>query len=235
MTQMLTMLKKVRQRDHALKTSTDWRTPELTATHIGSREDGYPGLTIGIIGLGRIGGRFAQMLAPWRVRIIAYDPYQPIDRFIHANVQRVDLETLLMESDVVSLHVVLNTETYHMMSDREFGLMKPSAVFLNTSRGPAVDEPALIRALENEVIAGAGLDVFEVEPLPMDSPLRKMDDRVLLSAHVAAHNYGAGIGPGIEWATEDVLKALKGQIPEHVFNKEVIPRWRERFEGRSAI
>ena len=88
---------------------------------------------IGIIGLGRIGGRFAQMLAPWRVRIIAYDPYQPIDRFIHANVQRVDLETLLMESDVVSLHVVLNTETYHMMSDREFGLMKPSAVFLNTS------------------------------------------------------------------------------------------------------
>ena len=235
MTQMLTILKKVRQRDYALKNTADWRTPELTASHIGSREDGYAGLTIGIIGLGRIGGRFAQMLAPWRVRVLAYDPYQPIDRFIHANVQRVDMDTLLKESDVVSLHVVLNKETYHMMSDREFGLMKPTAVFLNTSRGPAVDEAALIRALQDKTIAAAGLDVFEIEPLPMDSPLREMDDRVLLSAHVAAHNYGAGIGPGIEWATEDVLKALKGQLPEHIFNKEVIPRWRERFEGRSAV
>ena len=122
-----------------------------------------------------------------------------------------------------------------MISEREFGLMKPSAIFLNTSRGPAVDEQALIRALDNETIAGAGLDVFEIEPLPLDSPLRRMDDRVLLSAHVAAHNYGAGIGPGIEWGTEDVLRALRGQVPEHVFNKEVIPRWRERFEGHPAI
>ena len=235
MTQMLTLLKKTRQRDAALKEGEAWRTPALTATHIGRREDGYPGLTVGIIGLGRIGGRLAQMLAPWRVRMIACDPYQPIDRFIHANVERVDLDTLLRESDVVTLHVTLTPETRHMISEREFGLMKPSAIFLNTSRGPAVDEQALIRALDNETIAGAGLDVFEIEPLPLDSPLRRMDDRVLLSAHVAAHNYGAGIGPGIEWGTEDVLRALRGQVPEHVFNKEVIPRWRERFEGHPAI
>ena len=77
--------------------------------------------------------------------------------------------------------------------------------------------------------------MFEVEPLPTDSPLRKMDDRVLLSPHVAAHNHGAGIGPGIEWATEDVLRALRGQVPEHVFNRDVIPRWLERFGGRAAI
>ncbi len=235
MMQMLTLLKKSRQRDAALKQGEAWRTPELTATHIGRREDGYPGLTVGIIGLGRIGGRVAQMLAPWRVRMIAYDPYQPIDRFIHANVERVDLDTLLRESDVVTLHVILTAETYHMIGEREFGLMKPTAIFLNTSRGPAVDEQALVKALQDETIAGAGLDVFEVEPLPLESPLRQMDDRVLLSPHVAAHNHGAGIGPGIQWATEDVLRALRGQVPEHVFNRDVIPRWRERFEGRPTI
>lgn len=235
MQQMLTLLKKSRQRDEALKHGEGWRSPALTGTHIGRREDGYPGLTIGIVGLGRIGGRLAQMLAPWRVRMIGYDPYQPIDRFIHANVERVDLDTLLRESDVVTLHVILTAETRHMIGERELGLMKPSAILLNTSRGPVIDERALIEALQNETIAGAGLDVFEVEPLPMDSPLRQMDERVLLSAHVAAHNYGAGIGPGIEWGTEDVVRALRGQVPEHVFNKEVIPRWRERFEGHPAI
>lgn len=235
MQQMLTLLKKARQRDIALKHGTAWRTEELTATHIGRREDGYPGLTIGIVGLGRIGGRLAQMLAPWRVRMIGYDPYQPIDRFIHANVERVDLDTLLRESDVVTLHVTLTAETRRMIGSREFALMKPTAIILNTARGPVIDEAALIDALRNEAIAGAGLDVFEVEPLPMDSPLRKMDERILLSAHVAAHNYGAGIGPGIKWGTEDVLRALRGQVPEHVFNKDVLPRWRERFEGRSLI
>ena len=175
------------------------------------------------------------MLAPWRIRMIAYDPYQPIDRFIHANVERGDLDTLLRESDVVTLHVILTRETHHMIGERELGLMKPSAILLNTSRGPVIDEKALVTALRNETIAGAGLDVFEVEPLPMDSPLREMDERVLLSPHVAAHNHGAGIGPGIEWGTEDVLRALRGEVPEHVFNKDVIPRWRERFEGRALI
>ena len=235
MQQMLTLLKKPRQRDEAMKHGTAWRTPALTATHIGRREDGYPGLTVGIVGLGRIGGRLAQMLAPWRVRMLAYDPYQPIDRFIHANVERVDLDTLLQESDVVTLHVILTPETHHMIGERELGLMKPTAILLNTSRGPVIDEKALVAALQNETIAGAGLDVFEVEPLPMDSPLRQMDERVLLSPHVAAHNHGAGIGPGIEWGTEDVLRALRGEVPEHVFNKDVIPRWRERFEGRAVI
>ena len=236
MMQMLTLLKKPRQRDAALKAGGGaWRTPDLSGTHVGRREDGYPGLTVGIIGLGRIGGRVAQMLAPWRVRMIAYDPYQPVDRFIHANVERVDLDTLLRESDVVTLHVILTPETHHLMGAREFGLMKPSAIFLNTSRGQCVDEAALAEALRNETIAGAALDVFEVEPLPDDSPLRTMDDRVLLSPHVAAHNHGAGIGPGIEWATEDVLRALRGEVPEHVFNRDVIPRWRERFGGRPAI
>lgn len=235
MQQMLTLLKKSRQRDAALKQGTAWRTPALTATHIGRREDGYSGLTVGIVGLGRIGGRLAQMLAPWRIRLIAYDPYQPIDRFIHANVERVDLDTLLRESDVVTLHVILTRETHHMIGERELEMMKPTAILLNTSRGPVVDEKALVAALQNETIAGAGLDVFEVEPLPMDSPLRQMDERVLLSPHVAAHNHGAGIGPGIEWGTDDVLRALRGEVPEHVFNKEVIPRWRERFEGRAVI
>ena len=233
--QMLTVLKKARERDEALKHGDAWRTVELTGTHLGSREDGYPGITLGLIGFGRIGTRVAKLMAPWEFRIVAYDPYVDDAKFKAAGVDRVDLQTLLRESDVVSVHVILTRETRHMISTRELEQMKPSAVLINTARGPVVDEAALVKALQDEVIAGAALDVFEKEPLPMDSPLRKMDDRVLISPHVASHNFGGGIGPGLVWGTDDVLRALRGEVPEHVFNPEVLPRWRERFEGRSAI
>lgn len=232
---MLSMLKKTRERDHEMKHGTAWRTEELTGQYVGSREDGYPGIVLGIIGLGRIGKRVAKLLAPWEFRMVAYDPYLEDAAFEGAGVERVDLDTLLGESDVVTLHVILTAETRHMISSPQFDLMKRTAFIINTSRGPVIDEAELIRALERGTIAGAGLDVFEKEPLPADSPLRDMDDRVLISPHVAAHNHGGGIGPGIIWGTEDVLRALRGEVPEHVFNPEVLPRWRERFEGRSVI
>ena len=98
-----------------------------------------------------------------------------------------------------------------------------------------MDEPALVEALNGNVIAGAALDVFEVEPLPMESPLRSMGSNVLLSPHMSSHNVGGGIGPGIKWGTADVLHALRGEEPEHVYNVEALPAWRERFLGRSLI
>jgi phosphoglycerate dehydrogenase-like enzyme len=147
-------------------------------------------------------------------------------------VTRVDLPTLLRESDVVSLHVVLTKETRHMIASAQLALMKPTAILINTSRGPCVQEGALVEALLRGQIAGAALDVFEHEPLSLDSPLRNLGDKVLLSPHMVSSNLGSGLGPGIRWATESVLAALRGEVPDNVYNKEVIPRWESCFGGK---
>jgi phosphoglycerate dehydrogenase-like enzyme len=122
-----------------------------------------------------------------------------------------------------------------MMGEREFGLMKPSAIFLNTARGGAVDEHALFRALDSDKIAGAAIDVFEDEPVAKQSPILSLGHKILVSPHMVSGNRGSGLGPGITWATESVLAALHGEVPDNVFNKEVIPRWRQRFGGKSIL
>src|SRR5437867_276284 len=114
-TAMLTMLKKVRERDRHLKQRGEWRDPGLQGTYFGSRADGYAGITLGLIGLGRIGSRIATLMRPWKMRILATDPYVPDAKFAEHGVTRVDLDTLLAESDVVSLHVVLTRETRHLI------------------------------------------------------------------------------------------------------------------------
>jgi phosphoglycerate dehydrogenase-like enzyme len=202
---------------------------------VGSRaSDGFPGQTIGLVGLGRIGTRVAQLLAPWRARIIAYDPYVPPAHFLTHGVTAVDYKTLLRESDVVSFHVVLTRETRYMFGEAELKLMNPNAIVLNTARGKVIDERALARAIAEGRIRGAAIDVFEEEPLPMDSPLRKLGERVLLSPHSASYTEGGELRQGVAWATRSVVTALSGGIPDNVYNREVIPRWKERFGGASA-
>ena len=234
---MLVLLKKIRERDRHLKTDGAWRDPSLVGRYVGARADGYPGLTIGIVGLGRVGTRLADLLRPWRARVIACDPYIPESHFGEHGVQRVDLDTVLAESDVVTLHVYLNRETRHMISAPQFERMKPGAYLVNACRGAVVDEAALVDALQNQRIAGAALDVFEREPLPLDSPLRGFGDNVLLSPHMITNNVGSGVGPAIELATDAVLTALNGEVPDEgiIFNREAIPRWKERFGGRSLL
>ncbi|MFN8540234.1 MAG: C-terminal binding protein [Thermomicrobiales bacterium] len=140
--------------------------------------------TLGIVGLGPIGRAVVKKARVFGYRIIAADPY--IDPAVaqEYDVELMQLDDLLRQADVVSLHTYLNAETRKLMNAEKFALMKPSAVIVNTSRGPVIDEAALIDALKNGTIAGAGLDVFEVEPLPADSPLLTMDN-VILSAHIA--------------------------------------------------
>jgi len=235
---ILALLKRVRERDAHIKAG-GWRDESLQGTYLGRRlSDGYPGITLGIIGLGRIGGRVSQLFRPWNMRVIAFDPYIPDYRFLEFGVEPVDLETLLRESDVVSMHVVLNKETRHMMGAEQFGQMKPTAIFVNTSRGGAVDEAALAQALENGTIRAAGIDVFEDEPIARDSPLRRLGDKVMLSPHMISANRGGGLGGlghGSVWAAESVLHALAGEVPDHVFNTDAIPLWLERFGGRNAL
>src|SRR5205085_12234365 len=118
-----------------------------------------------------------------------------------------------------------------------FERMKPSAYLLNASRGPVVDEAALIEALQQKKIAGAALDVFEREPLALDSPLRGFGDTVLLSPHMITNNVGSGVGPAIGLATEAVMSALRGEVPDEaiIFNRDAIPRWTERFAGKPLL
>ena len=97
-----------------------------------------------------------------------------------------------------------------------------------------MDERALIEALQKDRIAGAAIDAFEEEPLSLDSPLRQLGDKVLLSPHMISANVGSGLGPGIRWATESVLHALRGEIPDNVYNQDVIPQWQRRFAGKSV-
>jgi phosphoglycerate dehydrogenase-like enzyme len=230
---MLSLLKKVAERDADVRAG-KWRTPENYAYYVGSRaSDGFPGQTIGLVGLGRIGTRVAQLLAPWRARMIAYDPYVQPAHFLTHNVRAVDYDTLLRESDVVSFHVVLTKETRYMFGERDLGLMKPNAIVINTARGKVIDEKALAKAIETGRVRGAAIDAFEEEPLPLDSPLRKLGDRVLLSPHSASYTEGGELRQGVAWATRSVLTALNGGIPDNVYNRDVIPRWKERFGGAS--
>ncbi len=236
-TNMLALLKKVRERDRYLKENpTAWRNLDYQGTYFGSRaSDGYAGITLGIVGLGRIGGRIARLMRPWGMRMIGCDPYVPDSKFAELGVERVDLQTLLRASDVVTLHVVLTKETRRMIGAAQLALMKPSAILVNTSRGLCVDEKALIDALEKSRIAGAALDVFETEPLAADSPLRKMGDKVLISPHMVSSNVGSGLKPGVAWATKSVVSALRGEVPDNVYNTEVIPQWQSRFGGKSVL
>ena len=231
---ILNILKKIRERDRHVKEG-GWRHESLEGTYLGARQDGYPGVTVGIVGLGRIGTRLAGLLAPWRVRIIAADPYVDLAKFIHTGVEQVDLDTLLRESDIISLHCNLTEETRNLIGEAQFAMMKKTAVFLNTSRGPVVDEEALALALERETIAAAAIDVFTVEPVPAQSPLLGMGDKILLSPHAVGYNRNSGLEPSIPWATDAVLDAFRGQIPEHVYNKDAIDKWLDRFGGVSLI
>jgi phosphoglycerate dehydrogenase-like enzyme len=210
-TMMLALLKKLSERDADVRAG-KWRTADNFAYYVGSRtSDGFPGQTIGLIGFGRIGTRVAQLLTPWRARLIAYDPYVQPATFLAHGVRQVDYQTLLREADVVSFHVVLTKETRYMFGEKE-----------------------LANAIAEGRLRGAAIDAFEEEPLPTDSPLRKLGDKVLLSPHSASYTEGGELRQGVDWATRSVLTALKGGIPDNVYNKDVLPRWRERFGGASV-
>ncbi|MPZ48401.1 MAG: hypothetical protein GEU75_03655 [Dehalococcoidia bacterium] len=240
---MLSLLKGQMIQDTTIKEG-GWWTEGRQGAYVGSRNsDGYKGITLGIVGLGRIGGRVAHLMRPWNINILASDPYIPEYRFLEFGVQPVDLETLLRESDVVTIHVVLNKETKHMISARQIEMMKPTSYLINTARGGAVNELDLINALEKGTIAGAALNAYEEEPLPPESPLRFMGNKVIMRPHGGSPlrttgpeaPAGRGAGQNSQWVNNDILKALKGETPEHVFNAEALPLWLERFKGKDLF
>lgn len=231
---MLAFLKRIGPRDRHVKAG-GWRDKRLEGVYVGRRADGYAGLTIGIVGLGRIGFRVAELLKPWRVRVIAGDPYVDDGRFAAAGAERAPLAALLEQSDVVTLHCSLTAETRGMIDAAALAAMKPGALLINTARGSIVDIDALCDALERDHLAGAALDVLPEEPPPSGARIIAQGDKVILSPHMIAANQGGTLRSAIPWATDAVLAALRSEIPEYVYNPEAIERWRRRFGGNALL
>jgi D-3-phosphoglycerate dehydrogenase len=151
------------------------------------------GMTLALLGLGKLGTRMAEIGRAFRMNVIAWSQNLTPDACRQVGVEHVGRDDLFRKADFLSIHVQLSERTRGLIGGRELGLMKPGAFLINTSRGPIVEEAALIAALRDKRIAGAGLDVFDVEPLPVEHPLRKLDNVVLTPhlGYVAEQNYRA--------------------------------------------
>jgi phosphoglycerate dehydrogenase-like enzyme len=149
------------------------------------------GLTLGVLGLGKLGQRTANIAKAFGMKVIAWSQNLTAEKCAEAGVGYVSKDDLFRQSDFISIHVVLSQRSRGLVGAKEIGLMKPTAYLINTSRGPIIDEAAMLAALRDKKIAGAGLDVFDVEPLPLDHPLRKMDNVVITPhlGYVSTQNY----------------------------------------------
>jgi D-3-phosphoglycerate dehydrogenase len=183
--------------------------------------------TLGIVGLGRIGTASALKARGLGMRVMAYDPYVLGPVMESRGVKPVDLDTLLRESDFISLHTPLTPETSNMIGYEEFKKMKPTCYFINTARGGCVDQAALIRALQEGLIAGAGIDVTVDEPIAADNPLITMPN-VILTGHSAWYSNSADFEIFYKPMTQ-VVAALKGEWPVYAVNPEVEKQWLEKW------
>jgi len=180
------------------------------------------GQVLGLVGCGNIGQAVAKKAQCFSLRILGYDPYIGESVAREHGITLVSLPELLKESDFVSVHTPLTKETRHIIGENEFRLMKPSAYFINTARGAVVDEQALIKALREKWIAGAGLDVFEKEPIDPNNPLLKMDN-VVVTPHCASYS-DASFSLLRRRVGEAAASVLSGRWPRSVVNKTVKPK-----------
>jgi len=177
------------------------------------------GRTLGIIGLGHSGSELARLVAPFSMRVLAYSPHVEPAVARSLGVQLTSLDELMRDSDFVSLHCRLTADTRRMIGQAELALMKPTAFFINVARGELVDQRALVASLREGRIAGAGLDVFEVEPLPWDDPLISLDN-VILTPHWLASTRDVWQATA-KAMSDGMLRAARGERPENVVNPEV--------------
>lgn len=178
------------------------------------------GKVLGVFGLGKIGRSVAARAKGFGMKVIAYDPYLNKELVKSLNVELVDLDMLLRESDFVSIHTPLLPETRGMIGEREFKMMKKTAYLINVSRGPLVDEKALYTALKEGWIAGAGIDVYEKEPPDPINPLFKLEN-IVLTPHIAWYTEGALRRLEMS-AVNEAIRILQGRVPKNLVNKQVL-------------
>jgi D-3-phosphoglycerate dehydrogenase len=194
------------------------------------------GKTLGLVGLGNIGQAVARKMGGWGMTLLATDPFADKSRAAELGVRLVDLPTLLRESDYVSLHVPLLPETRHLIGRSELAAMKPGAILVNTARGPVLDNQALLDALNSGALAHAALDVFETEPPPADSPLRR-HPHLLVSDHVAWYSEESQVELK-RTAAQEMVRVCTGGLPLAIANPEVLQRlgrlseWEPNYNAR---
>ena len=201
----------------------------IVRTGIWDREAAYPswhlrGQTLGLIGFGHIARLVTRKLSGFEMTVLAHDPYVSADVMTSHGVQSASMEEVLSSSDFVSLHCPLLDETHHLIGERELRMMKPQAILINTSRGPVVDEAALIRALSERWIAAAGVDVLEQEPPSADNPLFSLDNAVI-TPHIAGYT-DQSLDNSWRLSVETALALAQGRWPRSYVNHNVKPRWR---------
>jgi D-3-phosphoglycerate dehydrogenase len=224
---MLTLSKRILESDRRLRRERDVNRNELIGNEVQGR-------TIGIVGLGNVGRRVAELCKGLLgMTVLAYDPYLSAEEIRARGGEKVELDELLRRSDHVSINCPLTRESRGMIGVREFALMQPHAYFITTARGFIHDEDALLRALHDKRIAGAGLDVWTKEPPPPDHPLLQLDN-VLASPHTAGVTRQARENMG-RIAAEQLLQALDGKRPPRIVNPEVWPHYAERFRRTFGI
>jgi len=180
------------------------------------------GATLGIIGLGRIGAAIAQRAKGFGMKILYYDIIRNEKAEKELGIQYTDLNNLLSQSDFITIHTNLTKETHHLMSAKQFDLMKRTGILVNTSRGPIVDNMALYEALRSKKIAYAALDVTEPEPLPADHPLLTLDN-VIVVPHIASASVASRTKMGL-MAADNLIAGLKGEMPPNPVNPEVLKK-----------
>ena len=192
---------------------------------------GLVGRTLGLLGVGNIGAEVVKLARPFELEIIAHDPYLDETRARELGVELVGIEELFKRSDFLSVSVPLSEATRHVVSAELLALMKPTAFLVNTSRGPTVDQKALYEALKDGRIAGAGLDVFEVEPCPADEPILKLDN-VIVTPHALCFTDQCFAANGAG-DVQAVLEVLQGKTPSgRIVNAEVVDG--EAFQRKLA-
>jgi|TARA_Y100000031_G_scaffold50785_1_gene58305 D-3-phosphoglycerate dehydrogenase len=184
--------------------------------------EGLPGKTLGSIGIGNIGHEMFRLAKPFGMRHIACDPYVTPDSVADVDVQLTDMDTVLAESDFLNISVPLSERTRHLIGEAELKKVRKTAYLINTARGPVIDEAALIKALREGWLRGAGLDVFEQEPTPTDNPLLKMDN-VILAPHSLGHT-DEFFRESWSQKLRQASQIIHGEIPEALLNREVLDK-----------
>jgi D-3-phosphoglycerate dehydrogenase len=212
---MLALMKNLIPLDNATRLGDFVRRNRVTNTEISGKK-------IGLIGLGKIARRFAALLQGFNVSLYGYDPFVKQEEVVSLGIQSVSKQQLLQTADIVSIHVPLTKETFHLLSNAEFQLMKDGAMLINTSRGQVVDEEALFQALTKGKLAGAALDVFESEPPSKDNPLFKLNN-IVVSPHNAALTDIALRAMAMDSA-QGIVDVLNGKVPKYLANKAVFSK-----------
>src|SRR3984885_5759048 len=224
---LLTLSKRILEADRALRRDPNVNRNALMGTEAQDK-------TIGIVGLGNVGRRIAALCnGLLGMKVLAYDPYLTADEIAARGAEKLELDELLRRSDYVSISCPLTPDNRGMIGAREFALMQPHAYFITTARGFIHDEGALVEALRDKRIAGAGLDVWAKEPRPPEHPLLQFDN-VLASPHTAGVTIEARQNMG-RIAAEQVLGTLDGKRPPRIINPEVWPVYAERFKQAFGV